>query len=259
MKQRILTAMLALVIFLPFVYYGNWPFVLFTYLLATIGWLELMRMRMRRSLFLLPLMMGLIYLWVMLLPEAVSLTWMTKPEMIILFVMLLLAYTVLSKNKFNFDDAGFMLISSIYIGMGFYFFIHARMIGLNYILFILFIIWATDTGAYFSGNAFGKRKLWPKISPNKTIEGALGGIVLASIVGITFQVIYPFNMPMFMIVVVSIIISVVGQIGDLTASAYKRHFNVKDSGQLLPGHGGILDRLDSLLFVLPLLYIIHFI
>lgn len=133
------------------------------------------------------------------------------------------------------------------------------MMGLNYILFILFIIWATDTGAYFLGSALGKKKLWPKISPNKTIEGALGGIVLASIVGVIFQLIYPFNMSMLTIIIVSIVISVVGQIGDLTASAYKRHFGVKDSGQILPGHGGILDRLDSLLFVLPLMYIIHFI
>ncbi|HLR74108.1 MAG TPA: phosphatidate cytidylyltransferase [Virgibacillus sp.] len=259
MKQRILTAIIALIIFVPFVIYGNWPFVLLTYVLATIGWLELMRMRLGRTLILLPSIIALCFLWMMLLPKTVSFPLMTKPELIIIFVMLLLAYTVLSKNKFTFDDASFMLLATIYISMGFYFLIQARMMGLNYILFILFIIWATDTGAYFLGSALGKRKLWPKISPNKTIEGALGGIVLASIVGVIFQLIYPFNMSMLTIIIVSIVISVVGQIGDLTASAYKRHFGVKDSGQILPGHGGILDRLDSLLFVLPLMYIIHFI
>lgn len=259
MKQRILTAIIALIIFVPFVIYGNWPFVLLTYVLATIGWLELMRMRLGRTLILLPSIIALCFLWMMLLPKTVSFPLMTKPELIIIFVMLLLAYTVLSKNKFTFDDASFMLLATIYISMGFYFLIQARMMGLNYILFILFIIWATDTGAYFLGSALGKKKLWPKISPNKTIEGALGGIVLASIVGVIFQLIYPFNMSMLTIIIVSIVISVVGQIGDLTASAYKRHFGVKDSGQILPGHGGILDRLDSLLFVLPLMYIIHFI
>src|SRR5699024_10120963 len=219
MKQRILTAIIALIIFVPFVIYGNWPFVLLTYVLATIGWLELMRMRLGRTLILLPSIIALCFLWMMLLPKTVSFPLMTKPELIIIFVMLLLAYTVLSKNKFTFDDASFMLLATIYISMGFYFLIQARMMGLNYILFILFIIWATDTGAYFLVSALGKRKVWPKISPNKTIEGALGVIVLASIVGVIFQLIYPFNMSMLTIIIVSIVISVVGQIGDLTASA----------------------------------------
>lgn len=123
----------------------------------------------------------------------------------------------------------------------------------------MFTIWATDTGAYFTGNAFGKRKLWPKISPNKTVAGAIGGIISAIVVAIVFQLVYPFTMPIYLLVGVALIISVFGQIGDLVASAYKRHYNVKDSGNILPGHGGILDRFDSLLFVLPILYIVQFI
>ena len=143
--------------------------------------------------------------------------------------------------------------------MGFFFLIQPEVEGLNYMLFTLFVIWATDTGAYFFGRAFGKHKLWPTISPKKTIEGAIGGIISACIVGISFHLIYPFEHSFWMIVLVTILVSMVGQLGDLVESAYKRYFGVKDSGNILPGHGGILDRFDSLLFVVPFLHLIHFI
>lgn len=261
MKQRILTAIAALIVFVPFVIYGNWPFVLFAYVLATIGFIELIQMNniQKHSL---PAILGFLFLWTILLPYnefSIAMFTFSKIEVSILFMMLLVSATVLKKNKFTFDHAGFIFLSTIYVGIGFYFLILARMNGLNYVLFALLIIWATDTGAYFFGNALGKKKLWPEISPNKTVAGALGGIFIACVVGIIFQLIYPFEHSMLVIVLVTIIVSIVGQIGDLVASAYKRHYKVKDSGHLLPGHGGILDRMDSLIFVLPLLYILQFI
>ena len=261
MKQRIQTAILALIVFIPFVIYGGWPFTLFVYFLATIALVELIRMRKGASN-IIPLLLGIALVWVVLLQitgDTIPGVWFTKIEGVVLFVMLLLAYTVLAKNKFSFDDAGFILIAAIYVGIGFYYLIETRAAGLNYIFFVLFVIWATDTGAYFFGRALGKKKLWPIISPNKTIEGALGGIFAACVVGIVFQLIHPFDFSMITIVGVSVFVSVAGQIGDLVESAFKRHYDVKDSGKILPGHGGILDRLDSLLFVLPLIHFIHFI
>src|SRR5699024_555454 len=130
--------------------------------------------------------------------------------------------------------------------------------GLNYFLFILFIVWATDSGAYFVGKSLGKRKLWPAISPNKTVGGALGGIFLALIVGVLFHLIYPFDYSIGYIIMISFIISIVGQMGDLVASAIKRHFDIKDFGKIFPGHGGVLDRVDSLLFVFIVLHLIQF-
>src|SRR5699024_10313800 len=134
-----------------------------------------------------------------------------------------------------------------------------RMAGLDYLLFILFIIWATDSGAYFVGKYFGKRKLWPEISPNKTIGGALGGILFALVTGSIFHLVCPLDYSFVSIVGIIVLISVVGQIGDLVASAMKRHYPVKTSGKIFPVHGGILDRLDSLLFVLLMLKLIHFV
>lgn len=259
MKQRIITAVLALIVFVPLILYGSWPFIILTYMMATIGMFELYRMRKFQQTFLIPIIFTFLALWLLMIPQSIVEISINKQQIMFAFVIILLIYTVFSKNKFNFDDAGFIVISLIYITMGFYFFMHTRLIGLNYLLFILFVIWMTDTGAYFFGNAFGKRKLWPKISPNKTIEGALGGLLSSVVIAIIFQLVYPFTFSMYYIVGVALIISVVGQLGDLVASAYKRHYEIKDSGSLLPGHGGILDRLDSLLFVLPVLYIIQFI
>lgn len=261
MKQRIQTAILALLIFVPFVFYGEWPFALFTYVLATIGLIELLNMQ-KKSKSWISSFLAIVFLWIILLPQSVlnlSVGDFTKEKVVILFIMLLLTYTVFSKNKFTFSKAGFILISTIYVGVGFHFLILTRMAGLNYVLFALFVIWATDTGAYFFGRAFGKRKLWPEISPNKTMAGAIGGVLSACLVGVSFQLIYPFEHSLMMILIITVLVSIVGQIGDLIASAYKRHYNIKDSGKLLPGHGGILDRMDSLLFVLPFLYLINFI
>ncbi|HLR66172.1 phosphatidate cytidylyltransferase [Virgibacillus alimentarius] len=261
MKQRIQTAILALIVFLPLVIYGEWPFTLFVYFLSTLALVELIQMR-KLSGHVIPFILATALVWIILLQMpsgAIPGVWFTIIEAIVLIVVLLLGYTVLAKNTFTFDDAGFMLLAAIYVGIGFNYLIETRAAGLNYIFFVLFIIWATDTGAYFFGRAFGKRKLWPIISPNKTIEGAIGGVISACIVGVIFHLIYPFDFSMIIILGVTVFISVFGQIGDLVESAFKRHYDVKDSGKILPGHGGILDRLDSLLFVLPLIHFIHFV
>lgn len=260
MKQRIITAIIALLVFLPIIIIGNWPFTLFVYLLATIGIYELIRMR-RIQKYIIPLVISFLMLWLILFQETweFTLTY-SKFELLTFFILLLLAYTVLVKNKFTFDHAGFILLATFYLGIGFYYLIDIRdgESGLKNIFFAFLIIWSTDTGAYFIGRKFGKRKLWPEISPNKTIEGAIGGILLACIVAIIFHFITPFPKSLFVVIIVTILASIFGQIGDLVESALKRNYGVKDSGNILPGHGGILDRFDSLLFVLPLLHIILF-
>jgi phosphatidate cytidylyltransferase len=263
MKQRIITAVLALIIFLPFVIIGKIPFILLIYLIATIGLMELLRMR-HISVISIPGFIGLIALWVILLPEKYTIFPIGFFEITDLFtviILFLLAYTVLVRNKFTFDEAGFVILTTLYVGIGFYFLIATRIgeNGISNILFAFFIIWATDSGAYFIGKFFGKRKLSPDISPNKTIEGAIGGILSAAVVAIAFHLIYPFPHSLWIVVLVTVLASVVGQIGDLVQSAFKRNYGVKDSGKLLPGHGGILDRFDSLLFVLPFLHLIQFI
>lgn len=131
--------------------------------------------------------------------------------------------------------------------------------GLYYVLFALLIVWSTDTGAYFIGRQFGKHKLAPHVSPNKTVEGFIGGIVSAIIIAGGFFYLMNLSGNIGLVILALIVLSIFGQLGDLVESALKRFYGVKDSGKILPGHGGILDRFDSLLFVLPLLHILQII
>ncbi len=263
MKQRIITAIIAAALFIPFVVYGNLPFTIGVYGLAIVALYEILRMK-GISIISIPGLLGTIILFATLMPSDWAMniqeaTTYSKYNIITISVILLLAYSVVVKNSFSFDEVAFILMGALYIGIGFYYLIYTREAGLHYIIYALLVVWVTDSGAYFTGRKLGKRKLWPEISPNKTVEGFVGGIVIAVIAACIMQMIAPFNITWFYLLVVTIITSIFGQLGDLVESAIKRHYDVKDSGEILPGHGGILDRFDSLLFVLPLLNLLHFV
>ncbi|MEX2584406.1 MAG: phosphatidate cytidylyltransferase [Gemmatimonadota bacterium] len=120
------------------------------------------------------------------------------------------------------------------------------------------LTWASDTAAYFVGRRFGKRKLIPSVSPGKTVEGAIGALVGAFLVGVAYtfvlQLFPTYRLSLWQGALLGVLVSVAAQVGDLAESLFKRDAGVKDSGTLLPGHGGALDRFDSLLFTLPLGY-----
>ncbi|TCJ05955.1 phosphatidate cytidylyltransferase [Cytobacillus praedii] len=260
MKQRIISAIVFGAIFLPVVIIGGLPVVILAYLLASIALYELLKMR-RLSIISVPGIISLLLLWIFLLPNQfqslLDVIHFTKIEFALLAVLLFLTYTVVTKNKFTFDDVAFSILSTLYVGIGFYYFIETREEGLIFIFFSLFIIWATDSGAYFIGRAIGKKKLWPEISPNKTIEGSIGGVFCAIIVALLFLLFTDIPATFIQMLLITVVLSVFGQIGDLVESALKRHYDVKDSGNIMPGHGGILDRFDSLLFVWPLIHFIY--
>ena len=122
------------------------------------------------------------------------------------------------------------------------------------LLFLFAILWIGDTAAMYVGKTFGKHKLAPTVSPNKTVEGFVGGLVSAVIVGIVMGY-WKFNeFPMYQILIVAVLCSLFGQLGDLVESMWKRSLNIKDSSAIIPGHGGFLDRFDSLLFAAPVMY-----
>jgi len=126
--------------------------------------------------------------------------------------------------------------------------------GARLVFYVALVTWATDTGAYLFGVALGRRKLIPRISPNKTVEGAVGGLITAGIVGwLCTKGITPFLTP-FAGAASGIFAGLMAQLGDLVESMIKRDAGIKDTAELIPGHGGILDRFDSLLFTVPVLY-----
>ncbi|MCD8510811.1 MAG: phosphatidate cytidylyltransferase [Bacillus sp. (in: Bacteria)] len=261
MKQRIITAIIAGAFFLAIIIVGGWPFTILVFALATIAISELLKMKQMKLASPIGLL-SLVLMGILLVPQS-YLQWLhlDRLEIFVLLIIVLLALTVLTKNRFTFDHAGFIILASVYIGFGFHFFMYTRFLeqGLSLIFFILVLVWATDSGAYFAGRKFGKNKLWPDISPNKTIEGAIGGVLLAFVVGFIYTLFVPLFSSIIIMLLFITVVSVTGQIGDLVESALKRHYAVKDSGQVLPGHGGILDRFDSLIFVMPILYLLNLI
>ena len=134
--------------------------------------------------------------------------------------------------------------------------------GIFFILFAFFCCWLSDTFAYFVGRKFGKHKLSPVISPKKTIEGAIGGVICTCILNVILFLVFRFNfqlsesIPVIFVIISSVCLSVISIFGDLAASTIKRHHGIKDFGNLLPGHGGVMDRFDSSCFVFPVLYAI---
>jgi phosphatidate cytidylyltransferase len=122
-------------------------------------------------------------------------------------------------------------------------------------LYLASVVWITDSGAFFAGRQIGGEKLAPDISPSKTWSGALGGLVLGSTAGTILWVVFT-DSPLWIGILLSIAISVTGQVGDLTESAIKRRFRIKDSGDIIPGHGGLMDRLDSMCLAVILVVLI---
>ena len=125
------------------------------------------------------------------------------------------------------------------------------LVGRANLLFVMLLVWASDIGAYLVGRTVGGPKLASRISPGKTWSGAVGGIAAAVLVGVAADRVFPGHVGFGWIAAVSIVLCMIGQLGDLAESWAKRHFGVKDSGALIPGHGGLLDRLDALLAVAP--------
>ena len=150
---------------------------------------------------------------------------------------------------------GLLMIASTLIAIAA---LHAQTGGALKLLFVLVLVFAADTGAYFAGRTFGKRKLAPQISPGKTIEGALGGLALAgawaALVGPQVFAIAG-AVPMLKFLLLAMLVAVVSIIGDLTESMLKRAVGLKDSGSLLPGHGGVLDRVDSIVAAVPVMVV----
>lgn len=257
MKTRTITAVIALLLFLPIVIMGSWPLLVLVYLMAITGLYEILKMN-RIHIFSLPGILSLIALCMVLMPQESYSPNIAEYqlEIIVGLALIMLSTTVVSKNRFTFVDMGFCVLAVAYIGIGFMYFFETREAGLIYILYALLIVWLTDSGAYILGKAFGRRKLWPQISPNKTIEGSVGGTLVSVIIPIVFVSFGVMEGSLWLLIPFTIVLSIFGQMGDLVESALKRHFDVKDSGTFLPGHGGILDRFDSFIFVLPLMNIL---
>ncbi len=154
--------------------------------------------------------------------------------------------------------AGQILFASLYGGLLLPHLIWLRSIdyGPELVFLVLATAMASDAGGYFAGRAWGRRKLWPTVSPNKTVEGALGSVASAVVIGTAFQMLLVGRFGFVESLAVTATLSVLAQLGDLSESMIKRAYDAKDSGWLIPGHGGVLDRTDSM--VLPIVFTYYY-
>lgn len=258
LQRRVIFGGVALAIFIPVLMIGGALLQIGMGLLAMLGVHELLQMKGLRSTTLegvLAMLAG----FVLTIPLENYLKFLPIDGNVVaysLVVFLLLGSTVLGKN-YSFEDAAYPIAASFYVGIGFNALLDARVAGFDKVLLALFIVWATDSGAYLVGRRYGVRRLAPRVSPNKTVEGSLGGIASAVLVTFIFMLLdrniaAPHHM--FVMLLFTVFFSIAGQFGDLVESGIKRHFGVKDSGKFIPGHGGVLDRFDSMLFVFPLMH-----
>ncbi len=154
------------------------------------------------------------------------------------------------KTKYSINDAFYLIGGTLFIGITFRLLIPIRTIGKNIIIYLLLISIISDTYALITGKLIGKRKL-TEISPNKTIEGLIGGLIFGTFVPIIFyKTVINTNMDTIKLFLITLFLCLLGQLGDLIFSAIKRYFGKKDFSNLIPEHGGILDRLDSIAFIL---------
>jgi phosphatidate cytidylyltransferase len=176
------------------------------------------------------------------------------------YIVLLFIYMMFHQESYEFSSICSMVFQFIYVGVFFAHIILVRKLesGAFIMWFIFVTAWLSDTMAYAVGLKFGRNKLLPTVSPKKTVEGAIGGLAGSLIFNLIYALIVgtglDLNVNYFAVVILAILAGVVSQFGDLAASTIKREYNIKDYSNLLPGHGGILDRFDSVLFVAPIVY-----
>lgn len=252
MKERVISAIVALVIIIPLMLLGGIYFNITVAILGVIGLWELFRIKEN-----IPDTMKIIgyVLFLMLLIYGYTFTGkiylMNFTFVIISFIILFSSLLVYNdRKKYSVEDVFYILASIIFLSAAFNLFIVVRSKSLMLLVYLLLITTMTDTFAYTIGSKFGKHKLLPTVSPNKSIEGFVAGLIGGTMIATLFYTFCIDSSSIILTIVVTLILSIMGQMGDLVFSSMKRHFNIKDFSNIMPGHGGILDRLDSIIFVL---------
>lgn len=253
MKIRVLSAIIMLIAVIPIVILGDIYFKLLVCLLGIFSMNELFNIRERKiPLFLRICSYIILFLFVYLSNDyTASYTLNYKMIICLIGVFLFPIVFINDNNKYNVEDAFLTIGAILFLSVAFNSFIIIRNFDLLHFVYLTLITIMTDTFALFTGNLIGTHKLCEKISPKKTIEGSIGGSLVGTIVSFLFYkflINSAFNT--WTLIFITFCLTVIGQIGDLIFSAIKRKYNVKDFSNLIPGHGGILDRLDSMILVM---------
>ncbi len=254
MKTRIISGTIAAILLLAGVFSGLVPFRIAVGLLSAGMVFGLLRAMSISVLLKIPSILLVAFYTAGVIPIA----WITP--ILCFYIWILLFILLLKHETIHISHAGMAFLGTAYIGifMGCLTAIRTAPNGLVWIWFVFLGAWLSDVFAYFIGLAFGKRKLIPSVSPKKTVAGAVGGAVGTAlgfvVLGLCFlSKTMDVNIPG--LALAGFLASASGQVGDLVASVIKRQYGIKDYGKIMPGHGGFMDRFDSILFVAPMVYL----
>lgn len=263
--KRIITGVLGIIATIFVVNFGDWLFGGMVMLLALTAWHEFcdafghMKTKLAKNIGFIAIAFVVLCVWQGNADESIA--------VILATVLMVLAQAVLNHEKFSIQEACISICGILYISLPFAHLILLRFIdtpeflatgigdiasGCAFIWLAFIGTWASDTFAFFVGSKFGKTKLCPVLSPKKSREGFIGGVLGTVMSLLLVGAVLSFSM--VHMVILGILIAVLGTIGDLVESSFKRLTGIKDSGQILPGHGGVLDRFDSVMFTVPLVY-----
>jgi phosphatidate cytidylyltransferase len=253
---RAITTIIAIPLIILIIFLGKYPLFILIMILAFLGLNELYKMAQKQGFkpsYILGLMLTF-YFIITTFYDNYNLKY--DKNFIITFFIIICFITQLFKKDFSkvLPEISIMIFVSIYLGYLLSFILQVTDLpnGNYYLLCLLFITWANDMGAYIIGINFGKNRISPKISPKKSVEGSIGGIIFS--ITITLILKKWLSLSFKELIILGLILSIIGQLGDLFESVLKRGSGIKDSGKIFPGHGGALDSFDSLLFTAPVFY-----
>ena len=265
--KRIITGLLLFLVSIFLTCWGVLPLLIEVYIIVLLGLLEFYDLAIKKKI--LPSRTGGVIAGSIILLS----TYWLSPENMVAPLIILCLYSLslfIFRKDYHispFLDAGVTVLGFLYVAWFFSYVIHLRKIpgtfdlsfwphildkGAGYVVFLALVTSCTDIGAFFVGRFMGKTKLCPSISPGKTVEGAIGGVICS--VAASYFMGSLLQIPLIHIIILGVLLSIVAQLGDLWESILKRDVEVKDSGTVLEGHGGILDRFDSMFFTAPVLY-----
>lgn len=252
MKTRVISALIVASIAIPFIYFGGPYFVIAIGVVAILGFLEIINLpKAHKPLPLIPCILSLIALLVLICTNFDGNSFVygaTYARLIYLVLGLLIPTLFYKDDKYTTKDAFYLIGAILFLGLAFNSLILVRDQGLETFIFLVLIPICTDSFAMIFGSLIGKHKMCPKISPKKSWEGAVCGLILGTIIPTVFYTI-AINPVDWKIILGTMILSAAGQIGDLIFSKIKRENEIKDFSNIMPGHGGLLDRLDSIIAV----------
>ena len=252
MNTRIITAIVALLIVIPLVLLGGIYFELLMCLVGALAFKEMIDLKKTHGK--IPNMMifiGLVSLLSLILSNNSNLSiyyGFSYQTLALIVIGIIVPVIFYKEEEYSSKDALYLLGIVLFLGLALNSFLIIRMRSFKTLLFLLIIPTFNDIFAYVIGSKFGKNKMCKSISPNKTWEGSIGGLVLGTVGGVVLYRLLLGKIT-FKIIMITIVLSIIGQMGDLVMSRIKRENDIKDFSNLLPGHGGILDRLDSSIFV----------